>query len=197
MGKDVETGAPWRSDPVVRFEKAVYPALLAVMRDLWRGTPLAARALAELSTTIGEANDRLLAPKGVGLDKAAVARMRGIAAELSAHARDLSDAGEGAPSGELADALPGLVEEATDIVRSGYIDTVIARQSRDARNAHLAARELEAIRRQIYFIAINATVEAARAGEAGIAFGAIGRQVRELAEATKLALERLDRPAAK
>lgn len=54
-----------------------------------------------------------------------------------------------------------------------------------------ALSQIDAISRQINFIAINASVEAARVGEAGRGFGVIAAEIKQLSERSREAVERV------
>ncbi|MCK0168349.1 methyl-accepting chemotaxis protein [Jannaschia sp. S6380] len=191
----------WRQDPIVVIEKRLSPVLptmlLALLTRDANGAAVGdtTHAAVEVIRTV---QARLLDPHDVTLDPAAACALKDLATQLERAGAEVRDAAGDADDDvrralavRLMSELRPRLDDALDLLRAAFIQTVLDRQAHARALSRVAAREVSAISRQIYFISINASVEAARAGVAGRGFAVIGEQIRTLSQDAAAALDRM------
>lgn len=191
---------PWLNDPIVQTEKHLYPLVprllcrAAVKESPRREDRAALLAAADFLSLI---QPRFLDPADIYLSKASDEQVLAFVTTL----RTLAGPGEGATDARLSDIaylsgpLVDEVERTIDALRADFLSQILARQAHADAISAIAAREVAAISRQIYFISINASVEAARVGDAGRGFAVIGEQIRSLSQDAATALRRMSNPS--
>lgn len=94
----------------------------------------------------------------------------------------------------LDDVGKGLEPAVGGFLHAMFTD-VVAHEKASARHANSidasSLNHIEDIAKKINLIAINASVEAARAGEVGRGFGVIAKEIKELSQQSKTAVERI------
>ncbi len=178
----------WADDPVTWIEKRVRPVL---------------PALAVCATSDGAMTDAtrdLLRTASDALRKQGQDRLSDLGVDLSEQVRSFAERAADSMDAAMStppdmDRIMGEISPAIDAALDGFrkavFQSVSARQQRDLAAADLAVSELRMLARKIYFVSINASVEAARSGEAGKGFSVISRDIRDLSEQAKRAIERM------
>ena len=191
----------WQNDPIVLLEKSLYPLLPLLLRAAAHGQPPDGAALGAM-TKAAEGLRRLqvdhLDGLHVVLSNNAEGKLAAFADLLDAHVCGVASTAPGdiaqlSDVDYLAVEFADRLEATLDVVREGFLVEILDRQDRAQKASEIAAREVTAISRQIYFISINASVEAARAGEAGRGFAVIGEQIRSLSQDAAQALRRMSK----
>jgi hypothetical protein len=109
------------------------------------------------------------------------------------------DLGDGMLNSSALTGLAGRIDESVapavaDFLRALF-DQVVAHEKSTAKRAESvdsqALSQIDAIARQINFIAVNAAVEAARVGAAGKGFAIIAAEIKSLSQQSQKAVERI------
>lgn len=191
---------PWLNDPIVRAEKHLYPLAPRLLRGAAAGMtpgPEERVALGAAAEFLGMIQDRILDQLDIRLSQASEERVLSFAETLRILAGPPGDAADPrlSDAAYLSGPFVDEVEQTIDALRADFLSQIMARQARADAASAIAAREVAAISRQIYFISINASVEAARVGDAGRGFAVIGEQIRNLSQNAAIALRRMSNPS--
>lgn len=192
---------PWLNDPIVRVEKHLYPLAPRLLRGAAGGMtpgPEERAALGAAAEFLRMIQSRILDQLDIRLSQASEKRVLSFAETLRILAGPPGDAADPRLSdvAYLSGPFVDEVEQTIDALRADFLSQIMARQARADAASAIAAREVAAISRQIYFISINASVEAARVGDAGRGFAVIGEQIRNLSQDAATALRRMSNPSA-
>ncbi|WP_220748686.1 MULTISPECIES: methyl-accepting chemotaxis protein [Jannaschia] len=180
----------------MRLEKSLGPLqgrLLSLLVPECDDDPDLADDLVEAASCLRSVQDHYLPGMDIVISQSSLSTIVRFADQLTALAKLLTsneDLDRASLLAHLKDYSAQL-EDVLDAMRCDFLGEVLRRQDRARESSDLAAREVSAISRQIYFISINASVEAARAGEAGRGFAVIGEQIRNLSQDTSKALSRM------
>ncbi|MEL6586046.1 MAG: methyl-accepting chemotaxis protein [Pseudomonadota bacterium] len=188
----------WQTDPMVQIERRLLPfvegALLHLLADAPRaGTAALEDKFADIDRLLRRDGRTMLDDRDIDLAPEAQRRLDAIAGQIANMRQSIIAPGPALSkvATNVETSLIPLVNEALDIFREGFLAPVLERQERHQTQALRAAKEIQMISRQIYFISVSASVEASRAGDAGRGFAIISKQIRELAAATQEALDSL------